>query len=165
MADAVQLNVQGLDNLKRKMDQLSNPRKAKSIARKAARQAMNIARDSARAAAKALDDPRTPEKIHREITVIGGKSRNSNEVVIKVGVRGGARVPYVNSAANRRSGRAGKSYQLEGKVFYWRFLEFGTARQPATPFIRPALSRNIDAITNRFTSVFDAELTKELAKI
>ena len=44
---AVDLNIQGLDELKRKLDQLSNPRKAKSIARKAARQAMNIARDTA----------------------------------------------------------------------------------------------------------------------
>lgn len=159
---AVDLNVQGLDELNRKLQQLSNPRKAKSMARKAARQAMNIARDSARAAAKALDDPRTPEKIHKEVTVVGGKSRNLNEIVIKVGVRGGARVPYTNNDDNRRKGRIGKSYQMEGKVFYWRFIEFGTSRHPATPFIRPALSKNINQITTKFVQVFDAEITKAL---
>ena len=51
MADAVQLNVQGMEQFQRKIEQLSNPRKAKSMARKAARQAMNIARDDARARA------------------------------------------------------------------------------------------------------------------
>ena len=162
---AVELNIQGLDQIKRKLDQLSNPRKAKQIARKASRQAMNIARDSARAAAKALDDPLTPEKIHKEITVISGKSRNSNEVVIRVGVRGGARIPYTNNDDNRRKGRTGKSYQVEGKVFYWRFLEFGTSRQPATPFIRPALSKNIEPITNKFVEVFDAEIGKALSEV
>ena len=66
---AVDLNVQGLDELNRKLQQLANPRKAKSIARKAARQAMNIARDAARTNAKAIDDPKTREKIHKNIAV------------------------------------------------------------------------------------------------
>lgn len=163
--DSVNLNVQGMEQFQRKIEQLANPKKAKSMARKAARQAMNIARDSARAAAKALDDPRTPEKIHKEVVVIGGKSRNSNEIVIKVGVRGGARVPYTNNNDNRRKGRTGKSYQMEGKVFYWRFIEFGTSRHPATPFIRPALSKNINQITAKFVQVFDTEITKALGAL
>lgn len=53
---------------------------------------------------------------------------------MRVGVRGGARIPYTNNAQNRRSGRVGKTYQADGRVFYWRFLELGTSRQPATPF-------------------------------
>ena len=61
----VELNIEGLDELNRKLQQLANPRKAKSIARKAARQAMNIARDAARTNAKAIDDPKTREKIHK----------------------------------------------------------------------------------------------------
>ena len=87
---AVELNIEGLDELNRKLQQLANPRKAKSIARKAARQAMNIARDAARTNAKAIDDPETREKIHKNIVVQGGKSRNSNEIVIRVGIKGGA---------------------------------------------------------------------------
>ena len=53
---------------------------------------------------------------------------------MRVGVRGGAQVPYTNNAHNRRSGRVGKTYQADGRVYYWRFLELGTSRQPATPF-------------------------------
>ena len=160
---AVELNIEGTDQFKRKMEQLSNPKKVKQIARKASRQAMNIVRDAARNAAKAIDDPETSEKIYKEIVVQGGKSRNSNEVKFRVGVRGGARIPYAGSDDNRRAGRIGKSYQVEGKVFYWRFIEFGTSHQAATPFMRPALSQNLDKVTTKFVQIFDAEITKALS--
>ena len=42
---AVNFKLEGLDQVQSKLDLLANPKKAKSIARKAARQAMNIARD------------------------------------------------------------------------------------------------------------------------
>ena len=160
---AVELNIEGMDQFKRKIEQLSNPKKVKQIARKASRQAMNIVRDAARNAAKAIDDPETAEKIYKEIVVQSGKSRNSNEVKFRVGVRGGARIPYAGNDDNRRAGRIGKSYQVEGKVFYWRFIEFGTSHQAATPFMRPALSQNIDKATTKFVQVFDAEITKALS--
>lgn len=160
---SIQFEIHGLENLQSKLEQLNNPRKVKSAARKAARQAMNIARDVARNAAKKLDDPKTPKKIFREITVINGKSRNPNSIVMKVGVRGGAKATYVNNDHNVRKKRAGKTYQLDSRVFYWRFLEFGTSRQPATPFMRPALSNNVDLITNKFNDVFISEIDKALA--
>ena len=85
---AVELNIEGMDQLKRKLEQLSNPKKAKQIARKAGRQAMNLVRDAARTNAKAIDDPETREKIHKNIVTQGGKSRNSNEIVILVVIKG-----------------------------------------------------------------------------
>ncbi|MCJ9291679.1 HK97-gp10 family putative phage morphogenesis protein, partial [Acinetobacter baumannii] len=125
----------------------------------AMRQAMNIARDEARQKVKRLDDPTTPEKIWKEIVVQNGRSGNKNTLVMRVGVRGGARIPYTNNAQNRRSGRVGKTYQTDGRVFYWRFLELGTSRQPATPFLRPALYENIEQITDKFVQVFNFELS------
>ena len=158
MADAVQLNVQGLDNLKRKLDQLSNPRKAKSIARKAARQAMNIARDDARARARAIDDPETAEKIFKNIMVASGKTRNSNEIRIRVGVRGGA-------AMNKYSDREKLASLSGGNTTHWKFLELGTSKQPAIPFMRPALAQNLNLITAKFVQVFDIEITKALGAL
>lgn len=35
---------------------------------------------------------------------------------------------YANTARNRRSGRVGRKYTVQGEAFYWRFLEFGTRR-------------------------------------
>ena len=77
---AVELKVQGMDQIKRKLDQLSSPKKAKQIARKAGRQSMNIVRDAARSNAKAIDDPETREMIHKNIAVQAGKTRNPNEI-------------------------------------------------------------------------------------
>lgn len=151
---AVDLNIQGLDELKRKLDQLSNPRKAKSIARKAARQAMNIARDAARTNAKAIDDPKTREKIHKNIAVAGGKSRNPNEIIMRVGVKGGA--SFSNPNPPSLSG---------GDTRHWRWVEFGSSNNPAVPFMRPALSTNLDQITSKFVQVFDDEINKALGAL
>ncbi|MCO4302329.1 HK97-gp10 family putative phage morphogenesis protein [Acinetobacter baumannii] len=151
--------IHGLEPALRKIQAIGNEKTVKRIARKAMRQAMNIARDEARQKVKRLDDPTTPEKIWKEIVVQNGRSRNKNTLVMRVGVRGGARIPYTNNAQNRRSGRVGKTYQTDGRVFYWRFLELGTSRQPATPFLRPALYENIEQITDKFVQVFNFELS------
>ncbi|MDC5618905.1 HK97 gp10 family phage protein [Acinetobacter baumannii] len=151
--------IHGLEPALRKMQAIGNEKTVKRIARKAVRQAMNIARDAARQKVKRLDDPTTPEKIWKEIVVQNGRSRNKNTLVMRVGVRGGARIPYTNNAQNRRAGRVGQTYQADGRVFYWRFLELGTSRQPATPFLRPALYENIEQITDKFVQVFNFELS------
>ncbi|EPQ0106643.1 HK97-gp10 family putative phage morphogenesis protein [Acinetobacter baumannii] len=151
--------IHGLEPALRRMRAIGNEKTVKRIARKAMRQAMNIARDEARQKVKRLDDPTTPEKIWKEIVVQNGRSRNKNTLVMRVGVRGGARIPYTNNAQNRRAGRVGKTYQADGRVFYWRFLELGTSRQPATPFLRPALYENIEQITDKFVQVFNFELS------
>ncbi|SSR93858.1 phage protein, HK97 gp10 family [Acinetobacter baumannii] len=151
--------IHGLDDALRKMRAIGNEKTVKRIARKAMRQAMNIVRDEARQKVKRLDDPTTPEKIWKEVVVQNGRSRNKNALVMRVGVRGGARIPYTNNAQNRRAGRVGKTYQSDGRVFYWRFLELGTSRQPATPFLRPALYENIEQITDKFVQVFNFELS------
>lgn len=63
-----------------------------------------------------------------------------------VGVRSGV-AKYAKSAANRRAGTAGKPYRNAGSTFYWRFLEFGTSKLPARPFMRPAFElRKNDAV-------------------
>lgn len=151
--------IHGLEPALRRMRAIGNEKTVKRIARKAMRQAMNIARDEARQKVKRLDDPTTPEKIWKEIVVQNGRSGNKNTLVMRVGVRGGARIPYTNNAQNRRSGRVGKTYQTDGRVFYWRFLELGTSKQPATPFLRPALYENIEQITDKFVQVFNFELS------
>ena len=152
----VELNIEGMDQLKRKLDQLSNPKKAKQIARKAGRQAMNIARDAARTNAKAIDDPQTREKIHKNIAVAGGKSRNPNEIIMRVGVRGGA---GRNQHSVSTAGLSG------GDTRHFRYIEFGTSKIPATPFLRPSLSQNLDKVTTKFVQVFDAEITKALSGV
>ena len=149
---SVEFRMTGMDQFKQKIDRLRNTKKAKSIARKAARQAMNIVRDSARVNARAIDDPETAEKIFKNISVAAGRSRDPNVIVMRVGVRGGA--SFSNKNPPKLSG---------GDTRHWRWVEFGSANNIAVPFMRPALARNIQQVTDKFAQVFNTEIDKELA--
>lgn len=64
-----------------------------------------------------------------------------------VGVRSGL-ARYASNKANKAAGRAGKVYKNSSATFYWKFLEFGTSKMPARPFLRPAFeARKNDAVT------------------
>ena len=151
---SVEFNIEGLDEVQEKLKRLANPRLMKSAARRSMRKAMAIVRDSARNAAKGIDDPQTSEKIWKNIAIAAGKTRNQNEVVMRVGVRGGA--SFSNPNPPNTSG---------GDTRHWRWLEFGSVHNPPTPFLRPALQNNIQAVTNSFAENFNKEIDKELAKL
>ncbi|MEO6147018.1 MAG: HK97-gp10 family putative phage morphogenesis protein [Sulfuriferula sp.] len=66
--------------------------------------------------------------------------------------------------------RHGKKYQKQGKkgnlsqdAFYWRFIEFGTAKMAAQPFMRPAFEARkqaaLDAIQKKLLQRIDEEAT------
>lgn len=155
---SVEFNIEGLDEVQEKLKRLANPRLMKNAARRSMRKAMAIVRDAARANAKGIDDPETAEKIWKNIAIAAGKTRNPNEVVMRVGVRGGA-------AQNANTDRSALSKLSGGVTTYWRYLEFGSVNMPATPFMRPALQNNIQAVTNSFAENFNKEIDKELAKL
>ena len=145
--------IKGLDEVDRKLKLLSDPRAAKRAATRAARKSMAIVRDKARANAKALDDPETAEKIWKNIAIRSGKARNKSDVLMRVGVRGGA--SFSNKNPPNMSG---------GDTRHWRFIEFGSVHNPPIPFMRLALSSSIQQITDSFAATFSAELDKELMK-
>lgn len=151
---SVEVKIEGLELVQEKLKRLGNPRLIKNAARRSMRKAMAIVRDAARANAKALDDPETAEKIWKNIAIAAGKTRNPNEVIMRVGVRGGA--SFSNPNPPNTSG---------GDTRHWRWLEFGSVHNPPIPFMRPALQNNIQAVTNSFAENFNKELDKELAKL
>ena len=150
----VEVNIEGLDQVQEKLRRLGNPRLMKNAARRSMRKAMAIVRDAARSGAKGIDDPETAEKIWKNIAIAAGKTQNPSEVVMRVGVRGGA--SFSNKNPPNTSG---------GDTRHWRWLEFGSAHNPPTPFMRPALQNNIQAVTNSFAENFNKEIDKELAKL
>jgi len=99
--------------------------------------------------------------------------RRVGGAVVQVGIRGGAK-EYVDSSRNRARvikrgkhkgifvpGRVGESYEQGGNQFYFRFLEFGTSKLPARPFLRPALAEN----AQKTTDIVTAELRKAIERI
>lgn len=150
----VEVKIEGLDEVQEKLKRLGNPRLMKNAARRSMRKAMSIVRDAARNNAKGIDDPQTAEKIWKNIAIAAGKTRNPNEVIMRVGVRGGA--SFSNPNPPNTSG---------GDTRHWRWIEFGSVHNPPTPFMRPALQNNIQAVTNSFAENFNKEIDKELAKL
>lgn len=149
----VEAKIKGLEPVQEKLKRLGNPRLIKNAARRSMRKAMAIVRDAARANAKALDDPETAEKIWKNIAIAAGKTRNPNEVLMRVGVRGGA--SFSNPNPPDTSG---------GDTRHWRFIEFPSVNNPGTPFMRRALQNNIQPVTDSFAGNFSKEIDKELAK-
>lgn len=127
---------------------------------RAMRKGAAIVRNAAQTKAKEFDRADTPNKVWKEVTVRTNSSlgRKNGGYALSVGVKGGAR-RYTNNARNRGMGRVGQSYEGPGKVYYWRFLEFGTKKMKAQPFMRPALADNveavIDAVADDLTSGID----------
>lgn len=145
MAD---FKIQGLEPVLAKMKALAPALKKKAL-RSAGTKAMRIVRDAARRGASRFDDPETASNIAKNIvTRYDGKaSRREGGSVTKVGVMGGA--------------RPRKGTEDTG---HWRLLEFGSSQMPAQPFMREALSSNVQAVTDTFVTELNKQIDKIIAK-
>ena len=150
------MSIHGLPDFREKMRRIGSEKEVKKFVRKASRQAMNIVRDAARNNAKAIDDPETVEKIHKNITVQAGKVRDRNSIKMRVGIKGGA---GQNQYSVSTAGLSG------GDTRHWRFIEFGTSTIPAVPFMRPALANNVEAVIGRFSQSFMQQLDEAIAAL
>lgn len=77
-------------------------------------------------------------------------------------VRGGRR-KYANTKLNRRLQRVGKRYQDVWNANKARWLEFGTERMPAYPFMRPAFEANKNAAVTNFADALRARVAAAVA--
>jgi HK97 gp10 family phage protein len=72
---------------------------------------------------------------------------------------------YVKNTRNIRAGRAGQSwakwYDVDAPEYYWKFLEYGTVKMAAKPFINPAL----DAKKEEAVRIMNEEVGQQLDAI
>jgi HK97 gp10 family phage protein len=68
---------------------------------------------------------------------------------------------YANNRKNVRSGRAGKNYEVLPPTYYAWFLEYGTEKMTAKPFMRPAFDSKRESVV----SAFRDELFKKIDAI
>lgn len=90
------------------------------------------------------------------------RSPSASEKTSIVGVRGGL-AKYANTKRNVRSGKAGQSYKTNGKTFYWKFIEFGTSKLAAYPFLRPAFDAKEQEAVKAMTDKLDERIQKAVA--
>jgi HK97 gp10 family phage protein len=127
----------------------------------AMRKAANVIRDEARR--RVAYDASKPGP-HVRDNIVSQRDSHPERIGLqgeryRVGVRGGAK-SYANTRRNRQKGRTGKKYTTVGTTYWWRFLEFGTEKMHAKPFLRPAFESKRDEAL----AVIVSELTDGIAK-
>lgn len=179
MADGMEFRLDGLDDVLRKMDGLVHDMKFKGgrfALRKAAQALQRQAIDNA----QRLNDPETSADISKNVAVrwSGRRFKRTGDLMFRVGIMGGARSTSKSAVkSERRRRRAGiKSLkelgEIEGKgkanpggdTFYWRFLEFGTAKTAARPFMRPVPDQAGQKAVSEFVTQYGKALDRAIKR-
>ncbi|QDY50412.1 HK97-gp10 family putative phage morphogenesis protein [Stenotrophomonas maltophilia] len=134
-----QVSIQGLDGLLRSLREAPKAIQGRAV-QAGMRKGGNVIRDDARRRA-----PKESGFMASQIVTRRANSRSRQRAGVgqggeyfTVGVKTGRRRKYANTKRNRRRGRVGKVYEEAGWAYYWRFLEFGTKKMRASPFLTPA---------------------------
>ena len=143
MADEVTVRLDGVDELIRALKSAPDKIRRRAV-RQALRKAGAVIRSDAKARAPVLmvrTPFRAPGTVKRRISVRPSKfARQAGDEGVFVGVK-----PLRGNTDTRRYGKAGAKNPND--PFYWRFLEFGTQKMRARPFLGPAAkSKGQDAI-------------------
>ncbi|MDH0745734.1 hypothetical protein N5D61_05190 [Pseudomonas sp. GD03842] len=143
MADWVDYKLTGADALSARFRGLTEEMRRKVVT-PAAKDAMDIVLVDAKDRAARIDDPVTANFIPKNIALVQRKAIGVEigAVVMSVGVR------------KRSRGQGG------GNTFYWWWVELGTEKNRAKPFLRPALQNNREAVFKEFLSSAKFQLLK-----
>lgn len=151
MADGMVVKLEGVEDLKRALAEASAAIRKKAV-RGALREAGKVIQSAARSAAPVLAVPtktRKPGTVKRAIAVRASKfARKAGDEGVFINVR-----PIGTSKARvARLGKAGAANPND--PFYWRFLELGTKKMAARPFLKAAAdSKGEEAIEKFMHSV------------
>jgi HK97 gp10 family phage protein len=143
MGDRVEYKLKGADELSARFRSLTEEMRRKVVT-PAAKDAMEIVLADAKDRAVRIDDPETSNFIPKNLAIVERKviGLEVGAVVISVGVR------------KRSRGQGG------GNTFYWWWVELGTEKNRARPFLRPALSNNREAVFKEFLGSAKYQLIK-----
>ncbi len=161
-ADGVTVKIAGIDDMKRALQALPEKLRKKALL-KPLKAAMKVVLDAARAAAPVLQEPvpyRTPGLLKKRLTVRTSKvARQEGNVGVFVNIRpaAGAKFKTVGKVAGvkvrikKKDSQRGATSKVD--PYYWRFVEFGTRKMGARPFLTPAANQLPEAL-----AVFEREV-------
>jgi HK97 gp10 family phage protein len=102
--------------------------------------------------------------LKQNIITSAERKPQDGRIEMRVTVRAKARA-YKSSSRTIRKGLVGLEYQHYGPLFYARFLEFGTSKMPAYPFLRPAWDELKGALPELIRADLAAAIDKTLARL
>ena len=156
MTDGVSFKLEGMDEVLGRLKELDHDVKYRG-GRFALRKASNLIAAKAKENAKGIDDPRSAADISKNIAVRWSNRtfKSTGDLKFRVGVMGGA-------------GGSAKTEQLSGlpggDTRHFRHVEFGTEHARAQPFLRRALSENINAAIAEFAKEFPKAIDRALKR-
>jgi len=71
----------------------------------------------------------------------------------------------VYTRSGKKSRMSGKARNVDKDSFYWKFQEFGTAKMPAQPFMRPAFESEKENAVDVLGAELDKRIQKEAADL
>jgi HK97 gp10 family phage protein len=139
------VNVQGLSQLLKNMEQLPRELVSKNggLVRSALFQSTKRVRDKARQLA-----PKQTGAMSRAVVAVRDKDPQKTGASERYGV-------------GVRKVKKTKAKPSASDPFYWRFVEFGTEKMKATPFLRPAFEQEKEAAL----ADFSASLARGIARV
>ena len=156
MAADFEMHLEGVDELKRALKELPEKMRKKAI-RGALKEAGKVIQSAAKLSAPVLQAPtatRKPGTVKRNIAVRASKfARQGGDEGVYIGIR------PLSGSRQKKLGKA--SAKNPNDPFYWRFVEFGTVKMAARPFMRTAASqKGAEAI-----QVFMKSVLPQIAKL
>ena len=152
------IKVEGLKELEKALHQLPAKLAQKHLRRGVARMG-KVVRDAIRARAPVKTGQLKRNIVHVRSRRLSGNGRETYNVLVRT-----KRKKYADNRANRRAGKVGKSYTVEGDAYYWKYLEFGSSKISARPFMRPGFEASktqaLEAMQKLLKESLD-ELAKE----
>ena len=159
MADGVTVKLEGVDELKRALADATKQIRTKAV-RGALRKAGQVISKEAKQAAPVISAPtktRKPGTVKKAIAVRNSKfARQAGDEGVFVGVR------PLRGARQKKLGKAGAKNPND--PFYWRFIEFGTKKMKARPFLRPAADSQGETAIKTFMDSVIPQIEKLNAK-
>ena len=154
--------LKGLDEVLKNLDKIQKNIQKKTVD-KALKKSAKIVAKAAKDNAMKNDDPETASNIAKNIVVRSGKIQDKNSVKVRVGVKGGGRFWERNKNVQRKGKKRQKNPHytfLANDTRHFWLVEFGTAKTPAFPFLRPALTSNIQNVSDDFAESIKHEILK-----
>ena len=149
--------LEGMESLRAKFKQLKGE-EAQKIFKSAAGAGAKVIRLEVQKGAQGIDDPDTRETIAKNVAqrAKGKRYLPANAVGVRVGIKGGAKA--------QQGGKKAATTNQGGQTYHWRFVEFGTKKMPAQPFMRPAMAASTDKATAAFVDSAKKRLDAALRK-
>jgi HK97 gp10 family phage protein len=128
----ISMKVEGLRELNKALQELPLQVRGRPL-RSATQKAAAVIRNEARARVPVDTGLLKREIITSRSRRQSGEGRETYSIMVKQLTK-----KYADTKANRRNKRVNKKYKVEGLAYYWRFIEFGTSKMAARPFLRKA---------------------------